>query len=152
MQARAKAGDGQQLWVKGPTTMKKNLWLLMLGSITAWAAFGCASATITGVPEGSGLVGVYKGTFNGTFNDGSVEVKLYRSPDGSKLFFGNFGEEGSYLNFRGELQAEELQGQILLPLEKTISGKLSSDEETLSGTYKFTLPPFDHGTWQARKQ
>jgi hypothetical protein len=132
--------------------MKKSLWLLMLVSITACAAFGCASATITGVPEGSVLTSLYEGTFNGTANEGSVEVKLYRSPDGGKPFFGNFGEEGSYLNFRGEMKADELQGQILLPLEGTISGKLSSDGEALSGTYKFTVPPFDHGTWQAQKQ
>jgi hypothetical protein len=80
--------------------MLKNLWLLMLILSAACAAFGCASATITGVPQGSVLVGVYEGTFNGTANEGSVEVKLYRSPDGSKPFFGNFGKEGSYLNFR----------------------------------------------------
>jgi hypothetical protein len=131
--------------------MKKNLWLLMLALSTACAAFGCASATITGVPEGSVLVAVYEGTFNGTANEGSVEVKLYRSPDGSQPFFGNFDEEGSYLNFRGEMKADELQGQILLPLQGTISGKLSADGEALSGTYKFTIPPFDHGTWQAQK-
>ncbi len=132
--------------------MKQNFWLLMLILSAACAAFGCASATITGVPQGSVLVGVYEGTFNGTANEGSVEVKLYRSPDGGKPFFGNFGEEGSYLNFRGEMKANELQGQILLPLEGTISGKFSADGEALSGTYKFTVPPFDHGTWQTRKQ
>lgn len=64
----------------------------------------------------------------------------------------NFGEEGSYLNFKGEMQESELQGQILPPLEGTNSGKLSPDSESLSGDYKFTIPPFDHGTWQAQKQ
>jgi len=132
--------------------MKKNLWLVMLATSAACAALGCASATITGVPEGSVLVGVYEGTFNRAFNEGSVEVKLYRSPDGGKPVFGNLGEEGSYLNFRGEMKADELKGKILLPLEGAISGKLSSDGKALNGTYKFTLPPFDHGTWQARKQ
>ena len=132
--------------------MKKKLWLLMLVSSTACAVFGCAAMTVTGVPEGSVLTGVYEGTFNGTFNEGSVEVKLYRSPDGSKLFFGNLGEEGSYVNFRGEMNKDELQGQILLPLEGAISGKLSSDGQALNGTYKITLPPFDHGTWNAGKQ
>jgi hypothetical protein len=152
MEAGAKAGEKHQLRVKGPNTMKKYFWLLMLVSSTAWAVFGCASATITGVPEGSVLVAVYEGAFNGTANEGSVEVKLYRSPDGGKLFYGNFGEEGSYLNFKGEMREAELEGQILLPLEGTISGKLASDGETMSGTYKFTLPPFDHGTWQAQRQ
>lgn len=132
--------------------MKIILWLLLLGSGTACLMFGCTSATITGVPDGSVLVGVYQGTFDGVANQGSIEVKLYRSPDGGQPVFGNFGEEGSYLNFRGEMQADELQGQILLPLEGTIAGKISSGGQALSGTYKFTVPPFDHGTWQARKQ
>ena len=125
---------------------------MLVARSTAWAAFGCASATITGVPEGSVLVGVYAGTFNGTGNEGSTEVKLYRSPDGGRPFFGHFLEEGSYLNFKGEMKEDELAGQILLPLEGTIAGKLSAEGESLSGTYKFTLPPFDHGTWNARKQ
>jgi hypothetical protein len=132
--------------------MKKNLWLLVFMTSAACAVLGCTSTLVTGVPEGSVLVGVYEGTFNGTGNEGSIEVKLYRSPDGSMPCYGNFGEEGSYLNFRGKMQADELQGQILLPLEGTITGKLSSDGESLSGTYKFTIPPFDHGTWQASKQ
>jgi len=118
----------------------------------ACVVFGCAEMTVTGVPEGSVLTGIYEGTFNGTFNAGSVEVKLYQSPDGSKLFFGDFDEEGSYLHFRGEIKENELQGQILLPSEGTIAGNLSSDGGTLSGTYKFSYPPFDHGTWQAQKQ
>ena len=123
----------------------------MLLSSAAWAAFGCSSTIMTGVSQGSVLVGVYQGTFNGAFNEGSVKVKLYRSPDGGNPFFGNFGEEGSYLNFKGEMTAAELQGQILQPLEGTIAGKFSADGQALSGTYKFALPPFDHGTWQARK-
>ena len=132
--------------------MKNNFWLLVLMTGVACVVFGCASTLVTGVPEGSVLVGVYEGTFNGAFNEGSVEVKMYQSPDGSKPIFGNFGEEGSYLNFRGEMKDDELEGEILLPLEGTISGKLSSDGEALSGTYKFTVAPFDHGTWQAQKQ
>jgi hypothetical protein len=130
--------------------MKKDLWLLMVMAGAAWVAFGCAA--MTGVPQGSVLTGVYQGSFNGLYNEGSVEVKLYQAPDGSKPFFGNFGEEGSYLNFKGAMQERELQGQILLPLEGTISGKLSPDGQSLSGDYKFTIAPFDHGTWQAQKQ
>jgi len=132
--------------------MKKNLWLMMLASGISLALFGCTSSLVEGVPEGSVLIGVYQGSFNGVYNDGALEVKLYRSPDGSQPFYGNFEKEGSFLNFRGEMKQDELQGQVLLPLEGTISGKLASDGEAMSGTYKFTVPPFDHGTWQARKQ
>jgi hypothetical protein len=130
--------------------MKKNRWLLILVSCAAGLTFGCAA--MTGVPQGSVLLGVYAGSFTGAFNEGSIEVKLYQSPGGAKPFYGHLGEEGSFVNFEGEIKADELQGQILLPLEGTISGKLSSDGQSLSGSYKFTLPPFDHGTWHARKQ
>lgn len=132
--------------------MKKNLLMLMLVSSVVWGVFGCSSSLVTGVPQNSVLVGVYDGTFKGAFNEGTVEVKIYRAPDGTQPCFGHFGEDGSYLNFRGEISAGELQGEILLPLEGTISGNLSADGNALSGTYKFTIAPFDHGTWQAQKQ
>ena len=132
--------------------MKNNFWLLALMTGVACAMFGCASTLVTGVPQGSVLTGVYEGTFNGNINEGSVEVKLYASPDGSRLFFGTLGEEGSFLHFKGVINENDLQGQILLPSEGTIEGKLSSDGESMSGTYKFSLPPFNHGTWQAQKQ
>ena len=132
--------------------MKINFWLLVLMTGVACAVFGCTSTLVTGVPEGSVSIGVYEGTFNGTMNEGTVEVKLYKSPDGSRLFFGTLDEEGAFLHFKGQMQENDLQGQILLPSEGTIDGELSADGESMSGTYKFSLPPFDHGTWQARKQ
>jgi hypothetical protein len=132
--------------------MKYNFWMLVLITGVACAVFGCSSSLVTGVPQGSVMIGVYEGTFSGTGNEGSIEIKLYRSPDGSQPCFGNFGEEGSYLNFRGVIKEDDLQGEILLPLEGTITGTLSSDGESINGTYKFTIPPFDHGTWNARKQ
>jgi hypothetical protein len=132
--------------------MKKRIWLLMLVFSAACAMFGCASTLATGVPEGSVLLGVYQGTFNGAYNEGTVEFKLYRSPEGSRSFYGHFDEGGSFLNLTGEMKENDLQGQILLPLEGTISGNLSDDLQSLSGTYKFTVAPFDHGTWQASKQ
>jgi hypothetical protein len=126
--------------------------MLVLITGVACAVFGCSSSLVKGVPQGSVMIGVYEGTFSGTGNEGSIEIKLYRSPDGSQPCFGSFGEEGSYLNFRGEIKEDDLQGEILLPLEGTITGTLSSDGESIKGTYKFTIPPFDHGTWNARKQ
>jgi hypothetical protein len=141
--------------------MKKNLWLVMLMAGIACFVFGCAA--MTGIPRGSVLIGVYKGTFDGAFNAGSVELRLYQAPDGSKTFTGYFDQLGSSLQFRGTVQEDELRGQILLPVEGPISGRLSPDGQSLSGDYKFNVLPlnsgasrtwslFDHGTWQARKQ
>lgn len=139
----------------------KKTWLLILSASFACLAFGCAA--VTGVPRGSVLIGIYKGTFNGAYNEGFIKVKLYQAPDGSKQFYGDFDQQGSYLHFSGAMQEGELQGQIFLPVEGTITGKLSPDDKLLSGDYKFTVPPlntgashtwslFDHGTWQAVKQ
>ena len=132
--------------------MKNKFSLLVLMAGVAFAVFGCASALVTGVPEGSVLTGVFEGTFNGTMNEGTIEVKLYESTDGSRLFFGTLDEEGAFLHFKGGINENNLQGQILLPSEGTIDGELSADGDSISGTYKFSLPPFNHGTWQARKQ
>jgi hypothetical protein len=55
---------------------EKKLWLFIVMTGAACSMFGCAAMTV--VPQGSLLIGVYKGTFNGVHNEGSVEIKLYQ--------------------------------------------------------------------------
>lgn len=98
----------------------------MLESSTTCAVFGCTSTLVKGMPQASVLVAVYKGTFSGTADIGSAKAKLCESSDGSEPIIGSFGEEGTYLNFREETKASDLQGEILLPLKGIITGKLSS--------------------------
>ena len=131
--------------------MNKYFWLLVMILLTPLALAGCAG--LTGVPQGSVLLGVYEGSFNGKFDSGTIEVKLYHSPTGAKIFTGSFMEGAQFpANFNGQLADGKMQGALIGDLDGTVSGELSADGRFMSGTYKINDPPFDHGTWKAQKR
>ena len=132
--------------------VKKNIFLIKIIVLTASLALsGCAG--LTGVPQGSVLLGVYEGSFNGKFDWGTIEVKLYQSPGGAKIFTGAFMEGAEFpANFNGQMNEGKMQGALIGDLDGTVSGELSADAKSMSGTYKINDPPFDHGTWKAQKR
>ena len=131
--------------------MNKYFWLLVIILLTPLALAGCAA--VTGVPQGSVLLGVYEGSFNGKFDWGTIEVKLYQSPGGAKIFTGAFMEGAEFpANFNGQMNEGKMQGALIGDLDGTVSGELSADAKSMSGTYKINDPPFDHGTWNAQKR
>jgi len=132
--------------------MKKNIFLIKIIVLTASLALsGCAG--LTGVPKGSALLDVYEGSFNGKFDWGTIEVKLYQTPSGTKVFSGSFMEGAQFpANFNGQLADGKMQGALIGDLDGTVSGELSADGRFMSGTYKINDPPFDHGTWKAQKR
>jgi hypothetical protein len=131
--------------------MNKYFWLLVMILLTPLALAGCAG--LTGVPKGSALLGVYEGSFNGKFDWGTIEVKLYQTPSGTKVFSGSFMEGAQFpANFNGQLADGKMQGALIGDLDGTVSGELSADGRFMSGTYKINDPPFDHGTWKAQKR
>jgi hypothetical protein len=106
-----------------------------------------------GLPQGSVLTGDYEGSFDGKFFWGSIEVKVYEAPGGSRPVFGRLkqqAEEG-FLDFRGEVKGSRLEAQFTIA-DGSISGELSADGKSMTGTYRLTDPPFDQGTWNARKR
>jgi hypothetical protein len=128
---------------------RRLLTLLLLGATIAV----CACAGMQGLPQGSVLTGDYKGPFNGKFFWGSIEVKVYDAPGGSRPVFGRFqqqAEEG-LLDFRGEVTGSRQEAQFTIA-DGSISGELSADGISMSGTYRLTDPPFDQGTWSAQKK
>jgi hypothetical protein len=131
--------------------MNKYFWLLVIILLTPLALSGCAA--LTGVPQGSVLLGVYEGSFNGKFDWGTIEVKLYQSPGGAKIFTGAFMEGAEFpANFNGQMNEGKMQGALIGDLDGNVSGELSADAKSMSGTYKINDPPFDHGTWSAQKR
>jgi hypothetical protein len=125
------------------------LWVFILG--TTIALSGCAA--LSGVPEGSVLVGVYEGSFTGEFFWGTIQVKVYEAPGGLRPVFGwieQDGRPGAYQNFRGAMKGSRLEAQFTLA-NGYISGELSADGRLLSGVYKFTDMPSSPGTWNAKK-
>jgi hypothetical protein len=132
--------------------MKRNVCIGILILSAAFALFGCAS--LEGLPQGAVLVGEYQGSFTGKFFWGSTGIKVYEAPGGSRPVIGWFEQEaepGSMIVFRGDMQGTRFQGQFTI-VDGTISGELTADSRSLSGTYNFTDPPFDHGTWQIQKK
>jgi len=126
------------------------LFLIILW--TTLALSGCAA--LSGVPEGSVLVGVYEGSFTGKFFWGTIQVKVYEAPGGLRPVFGWIEQEaqaGAYQNFRGAMKGSRFEGQFTVA-NGTISGELSAADARLTGFYNFTDWPFDQGTWNARKK
>jgi hypothetical protein len=132
--------------------MKKNLCIGTLILAAAFALSGCT--TMQGLPQGAVLVGEYQGSFTGKFFWGTMGIKVYETPGGSRPVVGWFEQEaepGAMIVFRGDMQALRFQGEFTMA-DANISGDLSADGKSLSGTYTFSDPPFDHGTWQAEKK
>jgi hypothetical protein len=132
--------------------MKRNRCIGTLILAAAFALSGCA--TMEGLPQGAVLVAEYQGAFTGKFFWGTTGLKVYEAPGGRRLVIGWFEQEaepGSMIVYRGDLQGPRFQGQFTI-VDGIISGDLSADGGSLSGTYTFSDFPFDHGTWQAQKK
>jgi len=132
--------------------MKNNILLRAIIVLAAsLSMLGCTA--LSGIPKGSALLGVYEGSFNGKFDWGAIEVKLYQTPSGTKVFSGSFMEGSQFpASFNGQLADGKMQGALIGDLDGTVSGELSADGRFMSGTYKINDPPFDHGTWKAQKR
>jgi hypothetical protein len=115
----------------------------------------CGCAVISGVPQGSALIGVFEGSFTGKMNSGDVEVKLYRTPGGAMEFTGFFMEDGQNPTaFNGKLENGRMEGVIEVFVGSGIlAGQLSDDGRSMSGTYKILgVLPEEYGTWNAAKK
>ena len=132
--------------------MKKNICFKKIFVLVASIAM-CGCAGMTGVPQGSVLTGDYEGSFNGKFFWGSIEVWVYDAPGGTRPVFGRLHQEAEegFLDFRGEVKGSRLEAQFTIA-DGTVSGELSADGRSMTGTYRLTDPPFDHGTWNAQKK
>jgi hypothetical protein len=125
---------------------------LVIIVVATMALSGCAA--LSGVPEGSVLVGVYEGSFTGKYFWGTIQVKVYEAPGGLRPAAGWIEQEaepGAVLNFKGAMTGSRFEGQFSVA-SGNISGDLSADGAVLTGVYNFTDWPFDHGTWNARKK
>ena len=132
--------------------MKKNIFFKTVLVLTAGLAmYGCAG--IQGLPQGSVLTGDYHGSFNGKFFWGSIEVKVYDAPGGTRPVFGRLHQEAEegFLDFRGEVKGTRMEAQFTIA-DGSVIGELSADGKSMTGTYRLTDPPFDQGTWNALKR
>jgi hypothetical protein len=112
---------------------------------------GCAS--MMGLPQGAVQTGDYQGRFDGKFFWGTIEVRVYEAPGGVRPVIGNLQQDAQQggLVFRGEVKGSRMEAQFGF-VYGSVTGELSPDGKTMSGTYKITDPPFDQGTWTASQR
>ncbi len=114
-------------------------------------AVGCASAP--GVPQGSALTGEYQGRFNSQYSWGNIKVRVYDAPDGSKPVSGELQPESGTLTgvFRGQMKGSRLEAEFF-QANGTVTGELSADGKTMSGTFSFSNVLGPPATWNAQKK
>jgi hypothetical protein len=131
--------------------MKAKPAILGAMALAAMLLVGCTA--LQGLPQGSVLVGDYQGRFEGKFFWGTIEVRVYEAPGGVRPVIGNLEQDARAggLVFRGEVKGARMEAQFGF-VYGAVTGELSADGRTISGTYKITDPPFDQGTWTASKR
>jgi hypothetical protein len=131
--------------------MKTIITLTAVALAALLIAAGCAVAP--GVPQGSVLAGDYQGRFNGQYSWGNIKVRVYDAPDGSRPVFGQLEPEAGPLMgvFRGQMKGSRLEGEFF-EANGTVTGELSADGKTMSGTFSFTNVLGPPATWNAQKK
>ena len=134
---------------------KKSLTILIFIGVVF---FLMSSADAKFIPKGSQSLGVYEGSFSGDMFQGSLRIHLFQTPEGDKLFKADFLRDitdrdvPSAFFVRGKITANSLEGEMQGDFSGTLTGKLSSDGNRLTGSYNVTAMDLDNGTWQAQKK
>jgi hypothetical protein len=83
---------------------------------------------------------------------GNIKVRVYDAPDGSRPVFGKLEPQtGTVMGvLRGQMNGARLEGQFL-EVNGTLTGEMSPDGKTMSGTFSFANVLGPPGTWTAQK-
>ena len=133
--------------------MKKTIFIF-LGVVCLLVS--CAGSKF--IPEGSRALGVYKGSFDGDRYDGTIQINLFQTSEGDKLFKATLSVGSAEptvpkaLFFHGKITENSLAGEFQGNASGTLSGQLSSDGSQLTGSFNITAPGLNDGTWQAHKK
>ena len=133
--------------------MKKTIFIF-LGVVCLLVS--CAGSKF--IPEGSRALGVYKGSFDGDRYDGTIQINLFQTSEGDKLFKATLSVGSAEptvpkaLFVHGKITANSLAGEFQGNASGTLSGQLSSDGSQLTGSFNITAPGLNDGTWQAHKK
>ena len=133
--------------------MKKTIFIF-LGVVCL--LLSCAGSKF--IPEGSRALGVYKGSFDGDRYDGTIQINLFQTSEGDKLFKATLSVGSAEptvpkaLFVHGKITANSLSGEFQGNASGTLSGQLSSDGSQLTGSFNITAPGLNDGTWQAHKK
>ncbi len=134
---------------------KKSLTIIILFWVSC-LLMSCAGSKY--IPEGSQSLGVFEGSFDGVRYGGTIRIHLFQTPEGDKRFRATVAVEPSEptvpraLFVHGKMTANSLEGVFQGSASGTLSGRLSSDDNQLTGSFNLTAPGINDGTWQAKKK
>jgi hypothetical protein len=134
---------------------KKSLTIIILFWISC-LLMSCAGSKY--IPEGSQALGVYEGSLDGDVYGGTIQIQLFQTSEGDKLFRATIAVEPNEptapgaLFVRGKMTANSLAGEFQGNATGTLSGQLSPDGKQLTGSFNITSPGLNDGTWQAKKK
>jgi hypothetical protein len=134
--------------------MNTHRQLIVLGLLFVLTIYGCGGASI---PQGAQKIGRYEGTFTSAMLSGTCQVDLYRLPNGNGTFEGYFQgtEEDVFLSMKGQMTGNNLEGTFFgegVFAGSTISGVLTGDENSMSGTFALNTAYSVKGTWIAQRK
>ena len=128
--------------------------IIILGLLFVLTLYGCGGASL---PQGGQKIGRYEGTFTSALLYGPCQVDLYRLPSGNRTFEGYFQgtEEDVFLTIKGQMTGNNLEGTFFgegVFAGSTISGTLTDDENSMSGTFSLNTAYSVKGTWKAQRK
>ena len=135
--------------------MKRVVTLMAVVFVVLVVMVGCSGP---GIPQGSVLRAEYQGLFKGKLSWGTITVMVYDAPDGSRPVSGKLDPESGDArgHFYGQMKGSLMEGRLeagLGELSGDITGEMSKDGQTMSGTFNLAVeknsPP---GTWNAKKK
>ena len=134
---------------------KKSLTIIILFWISC-LLMSCAGSKY--IPEGSQALGVYEGSLDGDVYGGTIQIQLFQTSEGDKLFKATVAVGSAEptvpiaLFVHGKITANSLEGEFQGDASGTLSGQLSSDGSQLTGSFNITAPGLNDGTWKAKKK
>jgi hypothetical protein len=131
--------------------MKTVVTLMAVVLVALFITGGCATGP--GVPMGSVLKGEYQGRFDGQFSWGNIKIRVYDAPDGSRPVSGELVPVSGNLQgiFRGQMKGSRMEATFL-EATGTVTGEISADSQTMSGTFSFANVLGPPATWTAQKK
>ena len=140
---------------KGILYMKNKYLTMIILLCISCLLMSCGGSKF--IPKGSQSSGVYEGSFSGDMFSGTVRAQLYQTPEGDNLFEATFDgpvdpTRVTVFFVRGKITTNLLKGEVQGQGSGTLTGKLSSDGNQLTGSFNVTAPNENKGTWEAKKK
>jgi hypothetical protein len=134
--------------------MKRVVTLMTVALVALFIMGGCAAP---GIPTGSVLKAEYQGQFHGKLSSGTIIVRVYDAPDGSRPVSGELHPiEGDVRgNFSGQMKGSQMEARMEAGLgtpSGTVTGEMSADGQRMDGTLSLATMMGPPATWGAQKK